>query len=376
MKKKGFLSVESVSGSTYSYSNVDSYLRAFNHRYLPGKVAYGRYGSEIAKCFESEIAKMEHGYASMTTCSGLSAITTSIFSQIKSNDHILVVKSVFGPTKNFCNKVLAVQDVDVSYYDPCVVDDFENSIKENTKLIFMESPGSLTYEIQEIDNIVKVAKENNITTIMDSTWATPVNFQPLKLGVNISIHSVSKYIGGHSDLLLGVITTDEDTWSSVRETQLILGNCGGEQEIRRALRGLKTLKTRLAQHFKSALLMANWLEKQSYIKRVFFPALEESKDFELWQKYFKSGNGLITIEFEEGYRDFSKALVNQLEYFSIGSGWGGCDSLIMPIQKAELTTERHESISGPLYRISVGLEPIKLLLEDIEKNAYEINTFG
>ena len=320
---------------------------------------YGRAGTETNFALESEITKIENGYKSIVTSSGLGAITAAIFTFLSKGDHILLCDSVYGPTKILCDNHLKKFGVEASYYDSEIGVEIEKLIHPNTKVIFLESPSSLTYQIQEISEIVNVAKKHNINTIIDNTWGVGCLFKPLDHGIDVSVQSGSKYFAGHSDVLIGSITAkNKEIYDKIWAEYYQLGYHASPQDCYLAIRGIKTLKIRLEKHFQSALKIAEFLESRSEINEVLYPALPSFKQYGRFKKYFSGANGLISFSFKKGYnieqiRDF----VNNLEIFKIGYSWGGFESLVMLYE------------NFPLVRIHVGIEDCDKLQSDLD-NAF------
>lgn len=330
---------------------------------------YGTLGNPAQLALEDAICELENGHLTRACPSGLSAITTCLLALCRQGDHILVCANVYAPTMNFCNKVLSKFGVEAETLPPDVGENITEYIKPNTRLIFLESPGSNTFEIQDIEPIVKIAKEKNIVTLMDNTWATPLFFRPLEHGIDISIMSCTKYISGHSDVLLGTITTGEklaDTISGFYETFEIFVN---SEDCYLGLRGLRTMHLRLKAQEESALKIAEWLETQEIIDRVIHPALPSHPQHELFKKYFTGSSGVFGFTFKENYSEERLArFVNSLELFPVGLSWGGVNSLI----KAERYSGkrkflREEYKDRPVFRLNIGLEDIEDLKNDLNK---------
>lgn len=369
----GYVNPSISRGSTYLYPTLEEYLGAKNDRMQPDKVAYGRYGTENVKNFEISMAQLEGGYAAMCTSSGLSSLTTAISAFLAAGEHILVVDSVFGPTRKYCDYVLSKLDIKVEYYSSSVGQEIEKLVKPNTKVIFLESPGSLTYEVQDIPSIIDVAKKWGITTIMDNTWATPLYFPAISKGVNISIHSATKHIGGHADIVLGVIITDKEHWLTVREHFILTGQSASPDDVWLALRGLRTLPIRLQQQGCNAYKIANWLKVQPQIKTVLHPALQDCPGHKFWERDFNGSTNTFAFEFSfSSSEKETSSFVNALRLFGIGGSWGGFESLLIPVRNDVLRVVDSWSCErGPLFRISVGLEDVDELIADL-KNAFQI----
>ncbi|OGI00364.1 MAG: cystathionine beta-lyase [Candidatus Melainabacteria bacterium GWF2_37_15] len=327
---------------------------------------YGTLGNPAQLALEDAICELENGYMTRACPSGLNAITTTFMALCSQGDHILVCDNVYAPTMNFCNNVLSKYGVKVDALPPDTGKNITDYIKPNTRLIFLESPGSNTFEIQDIEPIIKIAKEKNIVTIIDNTWATPLFFRPLDYGIDISIMSGTKYIGGHSDILLGTITTNEaysNVISKFYETVEIFVN---SEDCYLGLRGLRTLNVRLKYQEEAALNIARWLEAQDIIETVIHPALPSHPQHELFNKYFTESSGVFGFTFKENYNEEQiEKFMNSLEFFPVGLSWGGVNSLI----KSEVYTKRkylsEKFKNKTVFRLSIGLEDVEDLKNDL-----------
>ncbi|PPR76792.1 MAG: hypothetical protein CFH01_01833, partial [Alphaproteobacteria bacterium MarineAlpha2_Bin1] len=328
---------------------------------------YGRVGTTTTFAFEEAIKNLEEGSKTIIFPSGLSAISTAILSVVKKNSHILVSDSVYYPTRRFCDHFLKKMGIQVQYFDPIIGSEIKNLLKENTVAIFLESPGSLTFEIQDIPLISSVARENKVKVILDNTWATPLYFKPLKYGVDLSVHSATKYISGHSDAMLGVVTSNEQTSQKLEKTSFDLGIHTGPDDIYLGLRGLRTLEVRMKQHQRSGLLVAKWLENQPEVNRVLHPALPNNPGHKVWRRDFSGASGLFgfIIKSEKSFN--IERMVNSLNLFSLGASWGGFESLCIPTWPYQYRTIKSNRNDGHFFRLSIGLEDPEDLIEDLKK---------
>ncbi|MCU4118788.1 cystathionine beta-lyase [Variovorax sp. N23] len=328
---------------------------------------YGRLGTPTTFAFERAMAQAEGGYRSIATGSGLSAIVAVLVGFLKTGDHALIVDSVYEPVRRFCHRVLAGMGVEVTFYDPGLgAAELEPLIRTTTRLIYMESPGSGTFEVQDVPAIVALAKRRQLVTAMDNTWATPLYYRPIEHGVDISIHAATKYIVGHSDAVLGVVTTNEATWGPVRQASQDLGASAGSEECNLGLRGLHTLAVRMRQHEATALTLARWLAEQPAVSRVFHPALESSPGHAHWKRDFDGSSGLFSIELGGMSATAFDAFTSALKLFSIGFSWGGFESLILPAHPEKTRTAPAWQGTGPLLRLHAGLEDPADLLADLQ----------
>lgn len=327
---------------------------------------YGTLGNPAQLALEEAICEIENGHLTRACPSGITAITTALMALCEKGDHILVCDNVYYPTMNFCNKILKKFGIEAQTLPPDVGENIIEFIKPNTKAIFMESPGSNTFEIQDIESVVKIAQERNITTLLDNTWATPLFFRPLDWGIDISIMSCTKYIGGHSDILLGTITTNEKHAKEMAKFYEYMEVFVNSEDCYLALRGLRTLNVRMKYHEESALNIARWLQSRDIIEEVIHPALESFKQKDLFRKYFSGSSGVFGFMFKKDYTEEQyEKFFDTLELFPVGLSWGGVNSLI----KSETYTKRQylnpKYKDKPIFRLSIGLEDTEDLKEDL-----------
>jgi cystathionine beta-lyase len=327
---------------------------------------YGRLGTPMSDAFESAITELEYGFKSVTYPSGIAAVTGAIFSVVRAGDHILVADSVYYPTRIFCDRDLKRFGVEIEYYDPYIDDGIEDLIRNNTVLIIMESPGSGTYEIQDVPAITKVAQAHDVLTLIDNTWSTPLHFNPIKHGVNIVVHSATKYIVGHSDVTMGVVVCDSpSTYKSVKYQAVNLGYCCSGDDLYLALRSLRTMRLRIEHSAKSALRIAQFLEDRSDVMRVYHPALPSHERHDIWKRDYKGSNGLLSFVLNTEDEKLVAVFVDALKYFPIGSSWGGYESLLQPQELDSHRTAKPYQEVGTLLRLQVGLEDVGDLVGDL-----------
>ena len=326
---------------------------------------YGRERTPTSAAFERAIATLDGATGAVVTSSGLAAINAVIMSFVEVGEHVLLPDNLYGFTRDFCTRTLSKYGVQTEYYDPMIGADIEKQIKPNTKLLYMESPGSLTYEVQDIGAFVSVAKKYDIVTAIDNSWATPLNLRPLSLGVDISIMSATKYISGHSDMMLGVISCNEKTIDIVRDTVRQLGNCAGSEELYLGLRGLRTLDVRLKRHKYSGLELAKWLSSREEVKKILHPALPESLGHENWKKYFIDCSGVFAIVLKETNKEKIANMLDGMQIFKMGFSWGGYESLLFPEQLNPARISKPWEGDGFLLRIHPGLEDLEDLKQDL-----------
>jgi cystathionine beta-lyase len=325
---------------------------------------YARSATPLSEKLEEAMAKLEGGYNAITASSGFSAITTTLLAFLKAGDHLLMTDSVYPPTRHFCDDVLQRFGVQVEYYAPTIGKDIEKLIRKNTKVIYMESPGSSTFEMIDVPTVVVAAKKKSVITIFDNSWSGGVLYKPFKHGVNIIVQSLTKYVGGHSDIMLGVAITDiKKNYDILKETANNLGVCGGSDECYLALRGLRTIKLRLKQHASNAMKVALWLEKQPKVQRVFYPALPSHATHKIWKRDFTGANGLLSVLFKPMPEKAIANFANALELFPVANSWGGYESLLQPQDLSRRTVKWKEK--GALLRLHIGLEDPDDLIADL-----------
>ncbi|MEI9932418.1 MAG: cystathionine beta-lyase [Rhizomicrobium sp.] len=344
--------------STILHPNVES-LKGEKQPYK-----YGRRGTPSSRSFESAIEQLEGGARCVAVPSGLNAIATAILSVCGAGDHLLMTDSCYGPTRHFCDKTLKRFGVETTYYDPLIGDGIAALIRDNTHAIYCESPGSLTFEIQDIPAIGEAAHARGVSVLMDNTWATPVFFRPLDHGVDLSIMSGTKYIGGHADVMVGTITANE---SHVKRLEDFYGDTGlflGGDDTYLSLRGVRTLAVRLKRHEESALKIARWLQHRDEVIRVLHPGLQSDPGHTIWRRDYKGSSGLFGVELKPVNDKAMSAFFNGFEHFGLGYSWGGFESLVIPSEfKRTASKFAHE---GPVIRFHAGLEDADDLIADID----------
>ena len=362
----GFVNLPIYHGSTVLYETYDEFRNSEARRQQRDQVLYGRYGTPLSFALETAIAELEGANGAITVSSGLAAITESLKAFLSQGDHILVTDSVYQPTRKYCNQVLTRFGVEVSYYDPLIGGDIKDLIKQNTSVIFVESPGSQTFEIQDLPAIAEVAKEHGITTILDNTWATPLYLKPFELGIDVSVHAATKYITGHSDAMLGIISTNEACYDRIRDSVRLSGQCAGPDPIFLGLRGLRTMPTRLKQHWKSGIKVAEWLADRPEVARLIHPALPSHPGYDLWRRDFTGASGLFAFILHEVSDDAVGRLLENTQLFGMGYSWGGFESLLIPFDPRSYRTATEWNAEGPAFRIHIGLEDPDELICDLQ----------
>ncbi|WP_394132172.1 cystathionine beta-lyase [Shewanella maritima] len=367
---KGVINPPVYRASTVVFDTMDAMRHAIKHK-TDGELFYGRRGTPTHFAFQQAISELEGGAGTSLYPSGAAAISGALLSFLAKGDHLLMVDNVYEPTRDLCDKLLADYGVETTYYNPLIGADIAELIQPNTKVIFLESPGSITMEIQDVPGICAVAKQHDIITMLDNTWASPINCRPFEMGVDISIQAATKYIVGHSDVMIGTATANEQHWPTLRERSYLMGQTTSPDDVYMANRGLRTLGVRLAQHEKNALTVANWLDQRAEVDHLRHPAFETCPGHEFFKRDFSGGNGLFSFVLKQGNLAAVTAFVENMQHFKMGFSWGGYESLILGyfgIDKIRSATGWDNS--KPLIRLHIGLENVDDLIADLE-NAFE-----
>jgi cysteine-S-conjugate beta-lyase len=359
----GFVNPPVYHASTVLYPSAADFL-ARRARYV-----YGRRGTPTSEALEAALRELEGpacaGVALLP--SGLAAISTALLSVLKAGDHLLVTDSAYQPTRKFCDGILERYGVTATYYDPMIGSGIAALMRPNTRAVFVEAPGSLTFEVQDVPAIAEAAHAGGAVVLMDNTWASPLYFRPLDKGVDLSVQAGTKYIGGHSDVMLGTVSATAAVWERLRGTVHALGLCVGPDDMYLGLRGLRTLGVRLAQHYQAGLKVARWLAARPEVARVLHPALDTCPGHAIWARDFAGASGLFSVILKPVAQSAVNAFLDELDLFGIGASWGGFESLAIPFDCTAIRTATKWAPGGPTVRFHIGLEDVDDLIGDLER---------
>jgi cystathionine beta-lyase len=367
--QKGFVNPPVFHGSTVLYPTAED-LHA--HR---SEFQYGRHGTPTTRALQHVLMALEGPQCAGVGLapSGLSAISTTLLAVAKAGDHILVCDNAYRPTRNFCNGLLARYGVETGYFAPLIGGAIEKLFRPNTRAVVIEAPGSQTFEMPDIPAIAAAAHARGALVIDDNTWATPLYHRSLELGVDISMQAGTKYVGGHSDIMFGTISANAKTWPIIAENIRLLGVCAGPDDVYLALRGIRTLSVRLAQHHRSGLEMARWLEARPEVLKVLHPGLESDPGHAIWKRDFTGASGLFSIVLKPKPQAAVDAMLNSLTLFGMGFSWGGFESLAIPFDCATYRTATTWAPGGPTLRLHIGLENTDDLKADLDRGFAVLN---
>lgn len=343
------------------------------HQSRTRKTMYGREGTPTVFALEELVCALEKASEAIICGSGLGAISTIILGLCQSGDHILASDNAYQPVKNLLDNVLARFGVSVDYFDPTDLATMESMIKPETRLIWLESPGTHTFEVTDIPAAVAIAKARNIQTVVDNTWSGGVYLKPLTMGVDVSVQAATKYIGGHSDIMMGVIACNEATAGPIRKTFDYLGNAAGPDDIFLATRGIRTLSVRLERHYKNGMIVAEWLQKQPQVVRVMHPALPDFPTHDIWKRDFTGASGLFGLIVDCPSRTALAAMLDNMQYFGMGFSWGGFESLLIPYSPQKNRSVMTADPGGQHLRIHIGLEDPDDLIADLAAGFERMN---
>jgi cystathionine beta-lyase len=359
----GFVNPPVYHASTVLYPSAEDFVA---HR---ARYQYGRRGTPTTEALELAVQDLEGPQCAGVALlpSGLAAVSAALLAVVHAGDHVLVADSVYGPTRTFCNQILSRLGVETTYYDPLIGAGIGELMRANTRAVFVESPGSLSFEMQDVPAIAAAAHAKGAFVLMDNTWATPLYFRALDFGVDMSIHAGTKYFGGHSDVMLGTVAANAATYAQLKNFVGSSGLCVGPDDVYLGLRGLRTLAVRLDRHYQSGLAIARWLEQRPEVLRLLHPAMASHPGHALWKRDFTGATGLFSMVLKPVPQQAVYAFLDTLELFGIGASWGGYESLAIPFDCTSIRTATRWTPGGPTVRFHIGLEAVEDLIADLER---------
>ena len=363
----GTVNLPVTRASTVTFSSLAE-MEEVQRRFDAGETVptYGLLNMPLRAAFEELVVALEGGYRAVTLPSGLAAVAIALVSCLEAGDHVLVTDSAYGPARRFCMRMLKRFGIEATFYDPLVGAGIEALMKPNTRAVYLENPGSLTFEVQDFPAIARVAHAHGAAVLHDNTWATGMFFRSFDHGADIVIQAATKYPGGHSDVLIGAVVANEKWWPRLRDTSRDYGQSASPDDVFLAIRGMRTMETRILRHQASALQVAQRLEKHPAVKRVLYPALPGDPGHALWKRDFLGATGLMGVELLPCSKAQLAAFIDPLELFALGYSWGGYESLITPANLREGRSVRPWT-GGPLVRLQIGLEDPGDLIADLER---------
>jgi len=357
-------------------------LRESRHVRAGDAHTYGVHGTTTTFALEDAIRTLEGGYRTRLQCSGLAACTLPLLAYLDAGDHLLMPDSVYGPVRAFCTGMLRRMGVETTYYDPLVGGGIREAMRPNTRVVWVESPGSWTFEVQDIPAIAEVAHAHGATVIMDNTWASPLYFKPFEHGVDVSVQAVTKYISGHSDLVMGSVTCTEDAYPAFQKAQQETGICPSPDDVFLAMRGIRTIHARLPHHWKSAMKVADWLAGRDEVAQVLYPALPHDPGHALWKRDFVGASSLFGFVLKPSLSNTPAlaAMMDSMRLHGMGFSWGGFESLLIPVDPPSIRTAtrwpRPGGAEGQVMRIHVGLEDVDDLIADLSDGFDRLRAAG
>ena len=353
--------------STILYPTVKSIEERSKVRFAHGVSNYGRHGTPTTFALEDAVTAVEGGFRAVALPSGAAAIYAAILGFVKPGDHMLMADHVYGPSRSFASGFVKRFGVETTFYDPLIGAAIGDLMRDNTRVLFMESPGSLTFEVMDVPALVAAAKPRGIATILDNTWASPMFYRPLAHGVDVSVIAGTKYIVGHSDVMIGFAVCTEASFMPVRSAVADLGYSVAPDDCYLALRGLRTASVRMKQHHKQGMALAEWLQARPEVERVLHPALPGHPGHQFWKRDFTGASGLFGIVLKPCPKSAVEAMLDGMELFGMGYSWGGFESLIIPSHPEQLRTAKPWREAGATLRIHAGLEDIDDLTDDLAR---------
>ena len=326
---------------------------------------YGRKGTPTSRALETAIAALEGGHDCKVSSSGLAAVTTTLLAFLKTGEHVLIPDTVYHPVRQLCDSILKGLGIETTYYDPLIGRGIAGLIRANTKVVYCESPGSQTMEVQDIPAIADVAHGKNCIVILDNTWAGGFYFDAFAHGCDVSVQAATKYIVGHSDAMLGSTVCNEKTWEQFKQAFEAMGQFAGPDDMYLALRGLRTMSVRLERHMRNATAVAEWLRGRSEVESVMYPALSNDPGHQIWKRDFTGASGLFSVVLKPTSDQSVAAMLDGLSLFGMGFSWGGFESLVVPFKPVRTATTW--TAPGPCLRLHIGLESPDDLIDDLKQ---------
>lgn len=372
-ENRGIVNPPVYHASTILFPTLAAMEESLADGFAPGRMLYGRYGTPTTFALEEAVAQLEGGDRAIALPSGLAAVTATLTALLKAGDHLLMVDTVYGPVRKFCDALLARFGVTTTYYRPDIGGEIATLIRSNTRIVYLESPGSLTFEIQDVPAIAAAAHAAGAFVVMDNTWATPLFFKPFDHGVDVSVQAATKYISGHSDLMLGLVVTRQAHFTTLKGTAHGLGFAAAPDDCYLALRGLRTLSVRLRRHQETGIALARWLQTRPEVAAVLHPALPGAPGHDIWKRDFTGASGLFGIVLHPVPKAAVAAMVDGMTLFPMGFSWGGYESLMLPVHPETTRSATRWAASGPVLRIHAGLEDPEDLIADLARGFERLN---
>lgn len=355
----GFINPPVVHASTVLFPDYET-MKNRDQKYT-----YGTHGTPTTDALVEAIDHLEGSAGTIIVPSGLAAVSVPMLAFAISGDHCLIVDSIYGPTRAFADNMLTRLGIEVEYFDPSIGSGFADLLRDNTGMVVLEAPGSNTFEMLDVAAISSAAHQADAVVMQDNTWATPLFFKPLDHGVDISIHALTKYPGGHSDLVMGSVSSNEKHWKTLSDAQSQMGICAQGDDCYKVLRGMRTMALRLAHHEKSAIQVASWLSIQKQVARVLHPALPDDPGYAIWKRDFSGSSGLFAFVLKDATDSQVGEFLNKLKFFGMGYSWGGYESLAVSVYTGDRTIA-HGPEDGRLIRLQIGLEDTRDLIQDLD----------
>jgi len=365
--ESGWANIPIVKGSTYLFDSVEAWRETRARRSTERLLSYGARGNETVYALEDAINALEGGFRTKLFPTGLAAIAVTLLAFLKSGDHLLVTEGVYGPVRKLCGDQLARYDIEYDYFD-LRDDNWQRHLRPETRMVYVESPGSSLYDMADLPAIALDCHRRGVLLCADNTWGSCLNYHPLQLGCDISIVAATKYLSGHSDVMMGSVTVNESHFSDIENATVNFGQTVSADDAYLILRGLRTLDLRLRQHADSALEIAGWLAKRAEVRAVFHPALPDDPNHELWLRDASGSNGLLTVEFDPAISGQTiEIAIGRMRLFGIGSSWGGYESLVLPVNPDLTRLPQDDCHCGYLLRLHIGLEATTDLVDDLKR---------